>query len=273
MNSKAISRLSADIILAYYDNNVDPFLDNVDEDVLWYGPAEGQFIRGRQAMIDAWAAEGQPLSFSVRNIGTTSVSRGTSLTVVVVTYCVITHYPSGNDIPIDQRITFTWCERYSRDERGKRISTPRILVCDITNPHPKSEEDQIYPVHFEQVYSNFTAAPALGERLRFRGMGNNEYFILASMVVWGESCGNGQRSILHLLDGKTVEVTVSIREITAEHPDLFLRCHRSYLVNPLHVTCVDRFSVTMRDGAKLPVPEKSYTAFKRALAAAVQEKK
>ena len=51
MNQQEIADLSADIIMRYYENDVTPFLSSMDEDALWYGPAEGQFIRGRAKMF------------------------------------------------------------------------------------------------------------------------------------------------------------------------------------------------------------------------------
>ena len=42
----------------------------------------------------------------------------------------------------------------------------------------------------------------------------------------------------------------------------FLRCHQSYLVNPLYIRNIRRFKVTMTDGAELPIQEKKYTAFR-----------
>lgn len=34
------------IITEYYNNNLQPYFDNISEDVLWIGPAERQEIRG-----------------------------------------------------------------------------------------------------------------------------------------------------------------------------------------------------------------------------------
>lgn len=265
MNRQAVINLSAQILMHYYDNDVALFLEHVDENVLWYGPADGQFLRGKEALVAAWAAEGRPLTFSVGSIKAEMVSSGPSLCIVVSNFSVVTHYPSGNDVALNQRVAFTWHERMTTDDQGKRTGQPRILLCDITNPHPKSAHDVIYPVHFEQVYSGFITAPNTGERLRFHGYGNTEYYMFSSSVMWGDSCGNGQRCLLHLTDGTTAEITTSVRDVVAAHPKLFLRCHSSYFVNPDYVKSLRRFAVTMIGGAKLPVPEKSYTEFKRAL--------
>ena len=57
MNSQKIVDLTNDIVQRYYHNDIQPFLDHVDEQVLWYGPAKGQFLSGKQAILDAWSGE------------------------------------------------------------------------------------------------------------------------------------------------------------------------------------------------------------------------
>lgn len=42
-----------------------------------------------------------------------------------------------------------------------------------------------------------------------------------------------------------------------------LRIHAGFLINPECVSKIERFTVTMSNGAKLPVPEKKYTTIKR----------
>ncbi len=265
MNRRAIENLSTEILLRYYDNDVSMFLEYLDDHVLWYGPAERQFLRGKDAMVAAWASENNPLTFTIGNLKTELISPGPSLCIVIMLFYVVTHYPSGNDLMLNQRIALTWYERTVTDGQGRRSGQPRILLCDITNPHPQSMDDRIYPVHSEHVFTGFTTAPSTGERLHFHGYGNTEYYLLSSSVMWGDSCANGQRCLLHLTDGTTAEITMSVRDVVAAHPKLFLRCHSSHFINPKFVKSLRRFTVTMTDGSELPIPEKTYTAFKRDL--------
>lgn len=49
------------------------------------------------------------------------------------------------------------------------------------------------------------------------------------------------------------------------YPDLFVRCHASYLVNPQYVSEIRRFRIRLQNGIELPVPEKKYMAVKTEL--------
>ena len=269
MNRQEITALSEELILRYYDNDVAPFLEHLDDDALWYGPAEGQILRGRESMVAAWAVEDNPLTFTVSDLRVTTVSPGPSLCIVVLHFSVVTHYPGGNDLAVSQRVTLTWYERPAVKEQGNQIKTPRIVCCDVTNPHPKSMDDSIYFTHIEQVLPDTVSMPRLdgqrGERLRFRGIQGMEYYLYSNSIIWGGSCANGRRCLLHLAGGSTAEVAAPVRTIAESYPSLFLHCHASHFVNPVHVRSLRRFAVTMADGAELSVPEKSYTKFKKAL--------
>ena len=66
VNHQQIADLSAELIIRYYYNDYLPFLQNMDDDALWYGPAEGQFLFGRERMLAVWQAEEHPLRFTIR---------------------------------------------------------------------------------------------------------------------------------------------------------------------------------------------------------------
>ena len=51
MTSKDLIYQSIHIITEYYNNNLQPFFDNISEDILWIGPAERQELRGRDKII------------------------------------------------------------------------------------------------------------------------------------------------------------------------------------------------------------------------------
>ena len=143
MNQRAMAELSAELIIRYYENEPMPFLQHMDKEALWYGPAAGQFIRGQDAMIQIWSKEEHPLRFTMGDLETETISAHPSSCNVMLTYTVITHYPDGHDLSVDQRLLLCWGERHITDENGIRVKQPRILVCHISNPHGKHEDDEI----------------------------------------------------------------------------------------------------------------------------------
>lgn len=261
MKHQAIADHSAEIIMRYYDNDYMPFLESFDDDSLWYGPAEGQVIRGREAMIRTWQAEEHDLRFSLGNLKTVHISAHPSTCNVMLTYTVVTHYPDGHDLSVFQRLLLCWCERRETDENGTVRKVPRITVCHISNPHGKHEDDFIYPANYSRVYAGDKAQPQRGERIHFHGKDHSDYFFLSDSVFWIEAAHGGKHSILHTTGGK-VEILATVASLAEQYPHLFLRCHQSYLINPHYIRNIRRFCVTLTDGTELPIPEKKYTAFR-----------
>ena len=85
-------------------------------------------------------------------------------------------------------------------------------------------------------------------------------------------------SINHLLYIETIKRTAKLRIHTSTdtiivngtlpdfektYSDFLLRIHAGFLINPECVSKIERFTVTMSNGVKLPVPEKKYTTIKR----------
>ncbi len=115
MTISELTELTANLLIRYYDNDIQPFLDYLDKDALWIGPAQNQIIRSKEALVEAF---------------------------------------------------------------GMEQNTERLN--------------------------------AVAERM----------------------------------------------------PGSMLRCHSSYLVNPMYVESIERFALTLSDGSRIPIPEKKYTAVK-----------
>ncbi len=261
MNQDDIAELSADLIMRYYENEPMPFLQYMDENALWYGPAEGQFIKGRDAMIHAWSEEDHMLTFTVGNMTIETISSHPSFCNVMLSYPVVTHYPDGHDIAVDQRMLLSWGEKQITDEQGNKSKRPRILVCHISNPHERHDDDWIYPKRFDQIYSGRIVMKPKGERIHLQGIDRLDYFFLSDTICWIEASSGGKRSIVHSFRG-AIEVRASVSKLAGCYPHLFLRCHQSFLVNPHYIRNISRFQVTMTNGTVLPIPEKKYTAFR-----------
>ena len=48
MDTRKIVQKSVNILVEYYENNIQPFKDAMDDDILWIGPLQGQMIRGKR---------------------------------------------------------------------------------------------------------------------------------------------------------------------------------------------------------------------------------
>lgn len=249
------------IITEYYKNNLQPFFECLSDDVLWIGPVEQQQIQGRDQLLQAFAAEKHALTFTMGNVKAMCISPHSRVKEVVLHYDIYTHYPSGNTDMHDQRLHFTWRETLIRSA-AKREYRQEVILVHVSNAWKKDSRDTIYPIHYENVSPYLLSRP---ERyVMVKGADTHVHRIAAERILYIETVKRTARLLVHTESG-TVTARGTLPDFERTYPDIFLRIHASYLLNPAHVRKIRRFSVILSDGTELPVPEKKYAQIKRLL--------
>lgn len=255
MKIQEISELSESVLTRYYDNDIKPFLDACHRDVMWIGPAENQIIRTREALVAAFGAEQHQLKFVLNNLTVVPLAMGSSTVFeIVMMFLVDTIWPDSSMNRVKQRIHLTWVV-----ENG----VPYIRLCHISNAIRYDERDNIYPVHYEDSYSEMVlAGMERSKRVIINSPDKSLVYLNWSWVMYAET--KGTHAVVHTIDG-SFESVQSLRLIEKRYSDLFVRCHESYLVNPDYVARISRLRIELTNGKILPVPEKKYTAVKAIL--------
>lgn len=256
MTTQVLLQLSADILTRYYNNEIKPFLDACHPDVLWIGPADTQVIRTRQALVDTFAGEQHNLRFVLHDLVTLPLTTPSSKALeVLMFFDVDTIWPDNSMQRVKQRIQLSWVI-----EGGQ----PFIRVCHISNALEYDRRDVIYPVHYEEdrMREPVLSGQARAPRIVLKGADKSMLYLRPMYIDYLET--SGMHTYIHTQSGVR-ESTERLAAIEKRYPDLFLRCHESYLVNPDCVTGITRFRLILRTGVTLPVPEKKYTAVKKRL--------
>lgn len=261
MNLERLIDQSVTIITEYYKNNTAPFFEVIDDDILWIGPAERQWIRGKQNLLDAFSKESHNLIFSMSNITSTAIACGNRGCEIILTYFVDTHYPDGEIMTHDQRLHLTWVQ-YTENSKNTKKTVYKILVCHISNAFPYDNRDTIYPVHYEEVYIPAKMQAVSGRRIQLNGLSKSIHFVTVNTIMWAES--KRYQTVIHTTEDDII-VTSRLSEIAEQYPDIFVRVHASYLVNPAYVRSISRFKVLISNQIEIPIPEKRYTEVKQEL--------
>lgn len=249
------------IITEYYKNNLQPFFECLSDDVLWIGPAERQQIQGRDRLLQTFAAEKHALTFTMGDIKALCASPHSRVKEVILHYDIYTHYPSGSTDVHDQRLHFTWRETLIRSAAGREYRQEVVLV-HVSNAWKYDRRDTIYPVHYERVSVHLLTKPE--HYVMVKGADTHVHRIAAERILYIETVKRTARLLVHTESG-TVTARGTLPDFERTYPDIFLRIHASYLLNPAHVRKIRRFSVILSDGTELPVPEKKYAQIKRLL--------
>lgn len=253
MTVREITNLSSNILIQYYKNNTQPFFDSCHEDILWMGPAKKQIIRSKELLLKAFEKEEHQLQFKVYDLTATPFHISANCTEVLLTFTVDTFWPNGDSNRVYQRITLTW-------EIKKDIA--QIRVCHISNPIDYDEKDNIYPMHYLDNYTQMTIYRNSSKKISFNGVNKSILYTSPEKILYIESIGN--HTNIHMTS-KVFECTQRLSKISKRITNEFVRCHASYLVNPLYVQSIERFALIMSDGRRIPIPEKKYTAVKAEL--------
>lgn len=251
------------IITEYYKNNLEPFFENISEDILWIGPSQRQQLKGRETIIRTWAAENHNLTFTIGDIKVFCVSPHSHVKEILLRYDIYTHYPSGNTYMHNQRLHYTWREKRVKNDCGWEYR-PEIVMIHISNSWKYDSRDTIYPVHYEAV-SAPESIPQKPERyITVKASDMSVHRIAADHILYIETVKHSARLRIHT-ENDTITMNGTLPSFEEKYPELFLRIHASYLINPAHVREIRRFSVILSDGTELSVPEKKYTRIKKLL--------
>lgn len=261
MNRKDLIEKSILIITEYYKGNTKPYFDALCDNVLWFGPRAGQMLKGKDTMIQIWDKAETDTWFTMSNISAESVSTGRNNLEVMLEYYVYTHFHDGTVLQHHQRLHLSW-----GDTNGS--GSPKIHMIHISNIAAETESGvKVYATTPDESRTDAIRAhiPDIPEKIiSVNGMNDITYFFHPSSILWIESTDNAKHSIIHTPEQNCLS-TEPVRTLEKKLNGYLLRCHTSYLVNPLFVFSIQRFSVTLNDGTVLPIPEKKYTSFKETL--------
>ncbi len=263
MKKDDIIRLSIYIIKEYYKNNLTPFFEHISDDVLWIGPATRQQIQGKENLMQAYALEDHSLTFTMGDIKALCVSPHIHVKEVLLHYDIYTHYPNGNTDVHDQRLHYTWCDKKVQTADGPKYQ-PMIVSLHISNSWPYDNRDTIYPIHSESILASMHAHTEPEQHITVKSSDGYINRIAAAHILYIETIKHSAKLQIHT-GNDVITVNETLSKFEKKYPDLFVRIHSGYLINPAHVTNIRRFAVTLSDGTQLPLPEKKYTRIKKLL--------
>lgn len=223
-------------------------------DILWIGAADNQYIKGYGPVRDY-------LEHLLKQLPVCAVKNPHFDTVYYApTLAIITGYYTGYTLPETkeilaalQRLTFIW----------KRASTSapwKIIHVHISNPIEFQKEAELFPhaagkLTYRYMEFLMQKQSSQTDALKFRGTGSETHFLIPDDIYYAEAANI--HSILHTAKGP-VTINHSLTSLSTTLPPEFIRIHRSYLVNKHHVEEFQRYTVRIKNGILLPIPEKRY---------------
>ena len=166
-----------------------------------------------------------------------------STTEVILCYILVLKHKDGKTLTIEQRTQFSWI---------KKNKEWKIAVINTSNSY------NILEVNSKYIYVDKEVNLENDKRLKILDKSNTLNYVDFKDLYWIQS--DSYNSIVHTKKG-IINARDSVRTLTKKY-DFLLRVHSSFLINKNYVDSIHRFYIIMKDGSKIPVPEKKYTMIK-----------
>jgi hypothetical protein len=265
MKQSELETLSVRMVKEYYEKKYGLFYGLMDDDILWLGPRTGQMIRGKKALKEIFRTYNiTDTTFHLGPVEANLIPVSRTVCEVVLHYGVFTIFPDGETHMHSQRLHLTWCLRAVKD--GSSGGEYRILLMNIANCE-NMEGMTISALSAEESVKDALKQlrkPVVQTRVAFRDDEGSDYYIPATEILYIESSASGRKSIVHTTL-KTIGSKERLSDFETRYPKQFLHAHTSFLVNPMFVRSVIHHGVQLINGEEIPVPEKKFTGFKKAL--------
>lgn len=260
MNTQKLLQTSIEIMIRYYNNDIEMALSKFHSDILWVGPMQGQIIRSKKLLVDTFRKDINTMTFNLFDMNGQIVYSTSKQCDILLTYMVDSFYPDKSVIRCNQHIFFSWVPEKTEQPDGSIILEPKIRTCLISNTMPHDERDCIYPNHFTSTsLTKYYILSTAGKHFATKGRHSEKLYFDENEIIYVES--NRPGCIIHTTIS-SFECAESVSEIYKKGGDSLIRIHSSYLINPMYIRSIHRFAVTLQNGCVLPVPEKKYTAIK-----------
>lgn len=135
---------------------------------------------------------------------------------------------------------------------GYEVHAVRYLLKPITAEKLESFLDELLAEQQNEIED--TICITIGEK-------GNIKRIVENSICYVEVLGHYTQ--LHLVDAPTIRIKESLASIMNyfHRKELFVKCHRSYVVNLLYVDRINRTECTLLDKTVLPISRSSYHVF------------
>lgn len=239
-------------IVDFFQKNSDAVFSQLHPDILWIGAAENQYIHGSGLVC-------QYLSNVFKDLTACIIEQQNyDLIHCDASLCIITGTYKGHTTPskremfaAKQRVTFIWmlC--------GKSW---KVFHLHMSNPLEIQEKAEYFPHRagqctYEYVQNLLEKKSTLPDTLIFHGRNAESYFIIPDDICYIEA--DNTHSIVHT-QFELLTICQPISSLTSILPKEFVQVHRSFIVNKKHIMEAKRYYLRMRNGIRLPIPEKRY---------------
>ncbi|MGN1195813.1 MAG: LytR/AlgR family response regulator transcription factor [Acutalibacteraceae bacterium] len=246
---------AVEAMLGFYNNDFDKFLEFLDENVIWYGPKQGQYVVGKENLMNTVCIKQEDRVYRVENVQTKLISYTANLYSIVVTYQLHSYRSDGTVKTVFQHVVANG--QKIRDRNGNVFW--RCPFIHVSNAEQKTKGGK-------SDFSSFSFDPKKlflnhdVPRLVLPGDNHTTVYIRQDSIKYIVG-GKGVMCYVYTDDGVYL-VRQLLKQILEQLPDFYYRCHSSYIVNLRYVLYLSSSKITLTDSSEIPISSKRYAQIK-----------
>lgn len=247
------------VLHSFYSRDIAAVVDLMDENCVWIGTYDSQYTYGKEAFIRETQSESKELAVQILQEEYALIFHERKYSAVYGRYTVAGEQEDGTILLAKVRLTFVW------KQVGDSLLAVHIHCADSRDVPLQYQNSRIENLSenlgwFEYIrkVDNQTCQ---SERVLLKDCKGLINTLLPVEILYAKA--ENKESIIYTGTGSFV-TNYSLRELLELCPFL-LRTHRSYLVHPLYIRGLRRYTVTLHDQTELPVSKGQYMAVKDTL--------
>lgn len=257
MNRKTLQevvQLTQECLARYWQLDPEYVLDYCDDNVVWVGSIQSQFMEGKDAVTQDFQNSMRELK-PCHLLGQEFIiaqNTGNACTIVG-RYLTTTDDEVEYFLQVQQRCTFVW------EQTGDGLKIKHI---HISNPmgELKVAEGKLFVNELGKMAGEYLMnhIRTMQEKKQIIVTDKNDiiHFLVLSEVVYVDA--NGRDCIIHTVQGEHINARMSITNFLAAAGENFISVHRSYVVNKTYISNIKKYEIIMLDGSRIPIPIKKY---------------
>lgn len=253
-----VIRLTQECLTRYWQLDINYIISLCDEDVVWVGALQSEFIRGKDAFLEDLESVKKELKpcHLVSQEYIVAQNTGSACTIAG-RYLVTTDETVEYFLQAQQRCTFTW-ELVDGELKIKQLH--------VSNPigELKVKEGEKFVNTVGKMAQKYLMRHihALEDTRQFTVTDENDvvHFLHNEDVVYVSA--EGRNCCVYTLDGSEICGRLNMTEFQQICGNEFVPVHRSYVINRNYISLVQRYEVVMLDGSRIPIPVKKYKEIK-----------
>lgn len=255
-----IEKFCIDSLESYYNSGDTSFLDNVDDDIVWYGPIEGQMIVGKENLKKYFSRQTGSLRFNFEDISVKLFPLKADAFAFFSEYSLYAYHPDGRVQKYRRHMIVI--SKKKKDKDGNYAwKSPLIHISDVTKKRGnRSTADANLGEYEKSLVDILMTQRKSVKKILLSGQGNSNYYVAEDAILYIEG-GKGVQCYVHTKD-ETLLVTQLLKDVEKKLPDYYYRCHASYIVNLRRVKKIGGYKIILDTGDEIPIPAKKYAKVK-----------